>query len=97
MVGWVSFPRSGLTFTRGEPRIYVSSQKAHRGFCPSCGTQLLYQLEADPEWVDVTLVSLDEPEQILPEAHVWTSERLSWLQPGDTLPRHASDRERERE
>ncbi len=32
----------GLTFTRGEPSWFRSSNKVRRGFCGACGTPLIY-------------------------------------------------------
>jgi len=37
--------------------------------------------------VQVALGSLDEPERVQPDDHVWTQEQLSWFEIKDSLPR----------
>jgi hypothetical protein len=37
--------------------------------------------------VQVTLGSLDHPEAVRPDDHVWTSEQLPWLRIEDDRPR----------
>ncbi|WP_075222962.1 GFA family protein [Acuticoccus yangtzensis] len=32
-----------LTFTKGEPTVYASSEWAERLFCPTCGTHICYR------------------------------------------------------
>jgi hypothetical protein len=37
--------------------------------------------------VQVTLGSLDRPEKVRPDDHVWTESQLPWLRINDDLPR----------
>lgn len=37
--------------------------------------------------VQVTLGSLDDPDRVTPEDHVWTDSRISWFEVKDDLPR----------
>ena len=37
--------------------------------------------------VQVSLGSLDEPERVRPDDHVWTQDRLPWFEITDRLPR----------
>lgn len=37
--------------------------------------------------VQVTLGSLDNPERITPQDHVWTDSQIPWLEIRDDLPR----------
>ena len=37
--------------------------------------------------VQVALGSLDNPERITPQDHVWTDSRISWFEIEDALPR----------
>jgi hypothetical protein len=36
----VAAPRDGLSWTRGEPKRFFSSEHVARGFCGDCGTPL---------------------------------------------------------
>ncbi len=37
------------------------------------------------------MVTLDDPEQLEPEYHIWTESRLNWFEIADHLPRHKHD------
>ncbi len=96
MVTWVSFPTEGFEVTAGEARWYRSSELARRGFCGDCGSTLFFQFAATPEEIDITATTLDEPERITPEAHIWATTRLPWLHLDDGLPRYREDSGSER-
>ncbi len=55
-----------LTWTKGEPSLFSSSQVAERGFCKSCGTPLTFRYK-DTKRISVTAGSLDEPARIVPD------------------------------
>jgi hypothetical protein len=42
MVGWTMYPLDAVKVTRGEPKVYQSSEHGRRHFCPNCGTGLFY-------------------------------------------------------
>lgn len=86
LVTWASFPRQGFAFTRGAPVLYKSSAQAERRFCGACGSPLTFWSAREPEWIDVTLATLDAPEALRPTHHIWTSRRLAWLHLDDGLP-----------
>jgi hypothetical protein len=56
---------------------------------------LTYQHADDPDSIDVTACSLDTPEALTPEDHVWTDRRISWLRLADDLPRYRRHRDDE--
>jgi glyoxylase I family protein len=85
-VAWVTFPAGAFAFTRGEPARFRSSPPVVRSFCGQCGTPLTYRHEAFADAVDVTTVSLDEPERCPPRDHTWTSERIVWWRPEPRWP-----------
>ena len=87
-VTWAVVESSNFAFTRGEPAHLVSSAKAARKFCPSCGTPLLWQPSSDASILAVTACSLDEPLAVTPQDHIWTQSQLSWVRLDDGLPRH---------
>jgi hypothetical protein len=70
----------------GAPAVYRSSADAERYFCRECGTQLA--LRDEPDFLDVTLASLDSPEAVRPRYHIWTTSRIGWFEVADDLPRH---------
>ena len=87
-VAWVSVPKQGFAFTQGMPSEYASSAQGRRQFCPTCGTQLTFT-RTDSHEKDITVTTLDQRDEIVPEYHIWTAHQASWLQVTDELPRYA--------
>ena len=83
----VGFSESDLTFIKGKQKLFESSPGVRRGFCADCGTPLTYDGDRFPSYIQVYLGTLDEPDQLLPQAHVHTSEKISWYEVDDALPR----------
>lgn len=92
VVGWVTFERQGVTWD-GPLKERRSSDRATRGFCPECGSQLCFWLDREPSLVDITLGSLDDPGVVGPRDHIYTRSQLGWLRFADGLPRYEADRE----
>jgi hypothetical protein len=92
VMAWLSVPASAFAWTRGRPRAYRSSERAGRLFCPDCGAQLAFKVVAEPERIDLTVASLDDPASVVPEYHIWVESRLPWFETTDTLPRHRAER-----
>jgi GNAT superfamily N-acetyltransferase len=89
-VTWATVRRDAFAFTSGDPAVLHSTPQATRTFCAACGTALTFQYAAEPSWIDFTVGSLDEPDSLPPDSHIWTSSQLSWLRVEDDLPRHAT-------
>lgn len=83
---WVTFASDAFAIIQGEPATYRSSPPVTRGFCRACGTPLTYENDDRPGEIDVTTVSLDDPEAFPPTYHVRLMEALSWVKFGDGLP-----------
>lgn len=83
---WTQFRAKALRFTRGEPKLYRSSDVAERGFCSNCGTQLVVMGFETDEPIAVTLGSLDHPEDLRPEGHFGVESKVPWFNVQDDLP-----------
>ena len=67
------------------PAYYASSKIARRGFCNRCGTPLSFEF-IDSERMDLSVGSLDQPEQLKPTEHFAAESRVeSWFH-DDGLP-----------
>jgi hypothetical protein len=86
-VAWAMFQESQVVFTKGSPATHASSPEAKRGFCSICGTQISFTADYIPGLIDITIGSLDGPENIAPTLHYWDRERLPWVHFADDLPR----------
>ena len=52
-------------------------------FCPACGTQVTWTIEALPGMRAVGVGTLDDPQRIKPNRFGWFRSAHSWLQPPD--------------
>ena len=94
VVAQLTVANESFAWTTGQPTVYRSSEEVERLFCPKCGTQLA--LRDEPDYLDVTLASLDNPEALRPSYHIWTASRISWFEIADDLPRYAGSPRAER-
>jgi hypothetical protein len=73
VLAFASVPRDAFEVVQGELRTRRSSDFGTRGFCPECGAQLTMQVDHQPDVMDFTLASLDTPEAVAPQFHLWVS------------------------
>ena len=59
-----------------------------RRFARCCGTPLTIHVDWQPETIDVTVVTLDDPGAVPPGFHIWMESAIAWAEPGDHLPRY---------
>jgi hypothetical protein len=81
-IALVAAPREAITWTRGTPSRFRSSEHVDRGFCAACGTPLFYE-NLEGGHLNFTTGSLDHPELFPPHVHCGTEGRVPWF---DTLP-----------
>jgi len=87
MVGWAMFKSEQITVTKGEPRVYKSSEHGRRHFCGACGTGMLYTNAAMlPGIIDVQSATFDDPGGLPAQIHIQTAERLCWMEDAHLLP-----------
>lgn len=92
VVTWATFKAKDVEFLAGAPSWRESSDKARRGFCAACGTQLLWRRIRETDEIDLSAASLDDPNSVKPGLHIWTESQLHWLPIADDLPRHRRSR-----
>ena len=88
LAAFAGFPVERFRLTGGEPVGFASSPGVTRTFCGRCGTSLTHFAERFPDDIYVAIAAFDNPETLGPELHIWTSDRLSWLETADDLPRY---------
>jgi hypothetical protein len=92
-VTWATVTRASLSI-RGDTLVwYESSPRAQRGFCSRCGTSLFFAARSEPELLDVTVGSLDDPDACRPDCHIFVPSKLSWVALEPRLPCHVGDSE----
>lgn len=82
-----------FAWTRSAPATFRSSTVAARDYCAACGTPLTFRYLDGPgddggvgAWIDVTIGSLDRPEDVPPLCHYGTESRIPWLDRIRALP-----------
>lgn len=88
VLAWTHVPIEAFDVTQGRPVVYKSSPWGERHFCGACGTQLLYRDSEAPKTLDINVGSLDDPEAVTPDYHIFTASRIGWFEVADKLPRH---------
>jgi len=89
---WITVPLASFKWLRGTPAEYASSPTCTRFFCPGCGAQLALLTQLGPATLDVTVATLDHPQQAPADRHIWVSSRLPWLQLDPQLPQEEEER-----
>ena len=92
VLAWAAFPVETFVYVGATPAIYRSSTNGQREFCRECGTQIAFRELSDGGTIDVNFVTLDDPERLEPQYHVWTRDRLRWFDTADRLPRYDGER-----
>lgn len=80
----VAIERPQLTWTRGEPAHFRSSNHVTRGFCPSCGTPLTYEEPGDK--LALAIGAFDHPEEIAPKIQFGVEAKLPYVDTVSALP-----------
>lgn len=87
MVGWAAYPEDALAVTKGEAKVYASSDNGRRHFCAACGTGLFYYNAAVlPGVVDIQSATFDDFEALPAQVQIQTADRASWMKDAHALP-----------
>lgn len=83
----VGFRVEDVAWTREDPRSYQSSDGFARLFCTRCGSSVAqHNQRTDRMWM--LAGTLDHPEHVTPEFHMFTQHQIPWIELDDGLPRH---------
>jgi hypothetical protein len=85
-ITWITLPSEGFKHTAGAPAEYHSTAAVRRGFCGQCGTTLSYRNVDHPEEIDISAATLDDPDAVTPDDHLWINSKVTWLKFDDGLP-----------
>ena len=77
-------PKDQITIT-GPVRWYEATEAAKRGFCPKCGSSLFWAAH-DEDTLSFSLGSLQEPNDIKLQKHIFVASKGDYYDIGDGLP-----------
>jgi len=73
----------------GETTRWPTSPRIDRLSCARCGTPMFSAPKDPPARLGVSLATLDDPNALAPDMHIWVSEKLAWVNIDDGLPQYA--------
>lgn len=73
---------------REQVKRFSSSDFGWRIFCGECGTPLAMHVKHQPDTIDFSLATLDDPARAAPGFHIFYASRIPWAGVSDNLPRH---------
>lgn len=87
MVGWTTYAEDAVKLTKGQPKVYQSSQHGRRHFCENCGSGLFYtNANVLPGIIDIQSGTYDDPGAVPAAVHIQVAERLRWMEDAHELP-----------
>ncbi|MGV6826931.1 MAG: GFA family protein [bacterium] len=85
-------------WVKGESMLsaYVADNGTTRKFCSVCGSSLIFiASDANGEYIEFALGSLDEPIAKRPDAHIFVNYKSDWIALEDDLPKFGEGRDSE--
>jgi hypothetical protein len=83
-----------VTWTRGAPKHFRSSNRVLRGFCADCGTPLTYEYEgAGGPAIELAIGAFDEPARAAPAIQVNPADMVPFFRGLAGLPMRGGDEE----
>lgn len=85
------FKADQVSFSGENLRHYESSPGANRAFCNKCGTPLTWEGDGEALGMicEIHVSTFDDPNALVPTAHAFEPERVSWFDVADNLPRYS--------
>ncbi len=79
----IQVPAESLTMTQGQvksrERVADSGNRLTTWFCGDCGSALFAQNSARPKLRTVFAGTLEHPDEVEVDAHIWLRSKLSWV------------------
>lgn len=84
------FKSDQVRFSGDERKLFESSPGASRAFCSNCGTPLTWEGDGGDLGAicEIHISTFDDPNALVPTAHAFDPERISWFDVADRLPRY---------
>jgi len=78
VVAWADCDRNVFKYEHGTPKMYRSSEKTQRAFCPECGSSL-FALNDGGDSICITTLLLDEKNDIVPVSESFKESAPRWM------------------
>ena len=88
----VSTRGANLSWTRGRPKTFRSSNYATRGFCVDCGTPLTFEA---PDGIALAAGAFDDPAGLPPHVQFGIENKIDFVDTLHLLPGHRTEEDAE--
>jgi len=88
----MDFKRQQVKWLNGHVTEFASSDKICRGFCQQCGCSVSYRHLDYPDYLTLSIATLDNPNLVTPKYHIFTDNQVSWLTLEDNCQRYPQSR-----
>jgi hypothetical protein len=79
-----------LHWISGQEKLksFTASNKSIRQFCNNCGSSLLFCSIYNQQsgTIELAISTLDDAKDLKPDAHIYTSSKVTWITVNDDLP-----------
>jgi hypothetical protein len=87
-VTWFAVPYGQFRLLRSATLVrHRSSEEGSRSFCGNCGSPLFCESSRHPEYIDITLASMEGSIDRAPTAHLFYDCRAEWIDNEEKLPK----------
>jgi len=85
--------RSEFSYVSGQQDLasYASSESHARVFCKNCGSNILVELESEPDALYVAMGSMEGNPACPPGYHIYVGSKAPWHEITDELPRYETE------
>jgi hypothetical protein len=89
-MAFATVPFNDYEVVEGQDSVkrFASSNFGWRIFCGACGSPLGMHVQHQPDTIDFSVATLDQPERLPPGFHIFYASRIPWADGCDDLPRH---------
>lgn len=88
MSTYAGYRPAAVTWSGDAAAAYASSPGVTRRFCHNCGTSMTFESERWPDEVHLFVATMNDPDALKPDRHVFVEERIAWMHIADGLPQH---------
>ena len=89
---WMDFKKEQIKLLDGKVKEFESSKTVRRGFCSNCGSTLSFRDIMQPDYLTLSITSLDDPNTFSPKYHIYVDSAVKWYSIIDEYPKFQKNR-----
>jgi len=89
---WMDFKKEQIKLLDGNVKEFESSKNVRRGFCENCGSTLSFRDIMHPDYLTLSITSLDDPNTFSPKYHIYVDSAVKWHSIIDEYPKFQKNR-----